>query len=334
MSKEQVNSSLFNDDPVLHATWLYYQEGKSQTEVAALMGLSRVTVVKYLQTARENGLVQINLDTNVFGSIDAALRIRDKFGLYRVIIVPDGEHAGKRTDSKLMRSRLSRAGGMYLNQVIENNDVLGVAWGRTIHEMSKTMTPNSCKNVTVIQMLGSMPSQPDLTILESSSQIAFKLSGKVASLHVPAVVSSARLAMELQAEPIIRANFEVLTHCTKAFFVVGSALDENPLIQVGVLSKKEMQNYRDAGAVGVICGRFYDKNGVPVIAEVDQRILGISLAQLRQIERKIFLAGGENGYAATLGALLGGYVTDLIVDEGTAEFLLSCELPNVDSSPF
>jgi len=328
VDRDQTNSSLFNDDPVLHATWLYYQEGKSQTEVAAIMGVSRVTVVKYLQTARENGLVHINLDVNVFGSIDAALQIRDKFDLQRVIIVPDGEHAGKRDDTKLMRTRLSRAGGMYLNQVIENGDVLGVAWGRTIHQMSKTMTPKSCKNVTVIQMLGSMPSQPDLTIIESSSQIAYKLSGRVASLHVPAVVSSARLAMELQAEPIIRSNFDVLTRCTKAFFVVGNALDENPLIRVGVLNKKEMQTYRDLGAVGVICGRFYDKEGMPVVADVDQRILGISLAQLRQIERKIFLAGGERGYDATLGALLGGYVTDLIVDEGTAEFLLACELPH------
>lgn len=83
------------------------------------------------------------------------------------------------------------------------------------------MTPKSCKNVTVIQMLGSMPSQPDLTIIESSSQIAYKLSGRIASLHVPAVVSSARLAMELQAEPIIRSNFDVLTRCTKAFFCRG-----------------------------------------------------------------------------------------------------------------
>ena len=43
----------------------------------------------------KNGLVHINLDVNVFGSIDAALQIRDKFNLQRVIIVPDGEHAGK-----------------------------------------------------------------------------------------------------------------------------------------------------------------------------------------------------------------------------------------------
>lgn len=102
------------------------RKAKARLEVAAIMGVSRVTVVKYLQTARENGLVHINLDVNVFGSIDAALQIRDKFNLQRVIIVPDGEHAGKRDDTKLMRTRLSRAGGMYLNQVIENGDVLGL----------------------------------------------------------------------------------------------------------------------------------------------------------------------------------------------------------------
>lgn len=62
---------------------------------------------------------------------------------------------------------------------------------------------------------------------------------------------------------------------------------------MGVLNKKEMQTYRDLGAVGVICGRFYDKEGMPVVADVDQRILGISLAQLRQIERKISLLVGK-----------------------------------------
>ncbi|MBA5763561.1 sugar-binding transcriptional regulator [Vibrio sp. 404] len=321
------NVSAFNSDPVLHATWLYYQEGLSQTEVAKLMGISRVTVVKYLQTAREKGLVQISLDLNTFSSIETSLLIKDKFNLERVIIVPDGEHADQREDSKLMRERLARAGGMYLNQVVEDSDVLGVAWGRTIHQMSHLMTPKSCKDVTVMQMLGSMPAQPDFTTIESSSQLAHRLSGRVISLHVPAVVSSSRLAMELQAEPIIRANFDALTRCNKALFVVGNALEENPLIRVGVLSKKEMQNYRELGAVGVICGRFYDKFGQPVVAEIDLRILGISLAQLRQVERRIFLAGGKRNYEATLGAILGGYVSDLIIDEGTAEFLATVDVP-------
>lgn len=321
------NVNSFNNDPVLHATWLYYQEGLSQTEVAKLMGISRVTVVKYLQVARQQGFVRIDLDMSAFSNIDAALKIRKKFNLNQVIIVPDGEHAQLRQDSKLMRERMARAGGAYLTQVVEDNDILGIAWGRTIHRMGELMTPKSVNNISVLQMLGSMPAQSDFTTIESSSQIAHKLSGRVMSLHVPAVVSNARIAIELQAEPIIRANLDALNKCNKAFFVVGNALDENPLIRAGVLSKEEMQTYRDLGAVGVICGRFYDKFGNPVVAELDLRILGISLAQLRQIDRRIFIAGGEQNYPATLGAILGGYVSDLIITEDTAEFLLTCEIP-------
>lgn len=316
--------SLFNNDPILYATWLYYQDGLSQNEVANIMGVSRVTVVKYLHTAREKGFVNISLDAKSFLSIEHAITIKNKFNLHNVMIVPDDEHLHDRHDSTLYRERLAKAGGMYLGQVVEDNDVLGVAWGRTIHLMGQLMAPKVLKNVTVLQMLGSMPAQPDFTTIESSSLIANKFSGRCVNLHVPAVVSSARLAMELQAEPIIRANFSSLTKCNKALFVVGSANGDNPLIRSGVLSKKEMQAYCDLGAVGVICGRFYDKDGNPLIADMDLRILGISLAQLRRVKRRIFLAGGEPNFAATLGAIRGGYVSDLVIDEMTAEFLIDC----------
>ncbi|MCE1968200.1 sugar-binding domain-containing protein, partial [Enterobacter hormaechei] len=83
--------------------------------------------------------------------------------------------------------------------------------------------------------------------------------------------------------------------------------------------------YRELGAVGVICGRFYDKEGHHITAEVDLRILGISLAQLRHIQRRIFLAAGEENFSATLGAIRGGYVSDLIIDEATANYLNQCE---------
>jgi len=318
---EKRKSSLFDNDPILYATWLYYQDGLSQTEVAHVMGISRVTVVKYLQTAREKGYVNISLDAKSFSSIELAINIKTKFNLYNVIIVPDNHYDNDASDSATRREHLARAGGMYLNQVVEDNDVLGVAWGRTIHRMGHIMAPKPSNNVTVLQMLGSMPAQPDFTTIESSSLIANKFSGSCVNLHVPAVVSSASLARELQAEPIIQANFSALNKCNKALFVVGSVLDDNPLIRSGVLSKKEMQTYRDLGAVGVICGRFYDKDGKPIAAEVDLRILGISLAQLRHIHRRIFLAAGEENFAATLGAIRGGYVSDLIIDEATANYL-------------
>ncbi|CDK64616.1 Erythritol transcriptional regulator EryD [Morganella morganii IS15] len=212
---------------------------------------------------------------------------------------------------------------MYLSQVIEDGDVLGVAWGRTIHHMAKCLTPKVIRNMTVLQMLGSVPSQPDFTTVESSSLIAGKFGGECAYLHVPAIVSSAELADALRREPIIQANFAQLDRCTKALFVAGNVTEENPLIRAGVITAEEMTDFRRKGAVGVICGRFYDQAGEPLDTHTDARILGIRLPQLRNIARRIFIATGEQNIAATRGALRGGYVSDLIVDPLIAAHLLS-----------
>lgn len=317
------NRLMFGNDPVLQAAWLYYQSGLSQTDVADAMGISRVTVVKYLQIARESGVVNISLDMSRYSRIDMALSLKKQFDLTSVLVVPDNPAPEAAADSARRRENMAQAAAVYLSQVIEDGDVLGVAWGRTIHHLAKCLMPKTVHNVTVLQMLGSVPSQPDFTTVESSSLIAGKFGGECAYLHVPAIVSSAELADALRCEPIIRANFAQLDRCTKSLFVAGNVTEENPLIRAGVITAEEMADFRSKGAVGVICGRFYDKDGTPLDTHTDARILGIRLPQLQQIARRIFIATGEQNVAATRGALLGGYVSDLIVDPVIAANLLS-----------
>lgn len=319
------NASLFDNDPVLYAAWLYYQDGLSQSEVANIMGVSRVTVVKYLHLAREKGFVNINLDSSVFSTIDYAIRIKAKFDLNNVLILPDEEKNKSQHTLNMNRERLAKAGAMYLSQIINDDDILGVAWGRTIYKLGNYLPPKSLKNITVLQMIGAVAPQPDFKTTEAAALIANKLSGCNINLHVPAVVSSARLAMELQAEPIIRRNFSALNQCNKALFVVGNTCDDNPLVTTGVLTSSEMAQYRDLGAVGVICGRFYDAQGNPLVSDIDLRIMGISLAQLRQITQRLFIAGGVENIQATIGAIKGGYATDIVIDEVTALALLELD---------
>lgn len=319
------NASLFDNDPVLYAAWLYYQDGLSQSEVANIMGVSRVTVVKYLHLAREKGFVNINLDSSVFSTIDYAIRIKAKFDLNNVLILPDEEKNKSQHTLNMNRERLAKAGAMYLSQIINDDDILGVAWGRTIYKLGNYLPPKSLKNITVLQMIGAVAPQPDFKTTEAAALIANKLSGCSINLHVPAVVPSARLAMELQAEPIIRRNFSALNQCNKALFVVGNTCDDNPLVTTGVLTSSEMAQYRDLGAVGVICGRFYDAQGNPLVSDIDLRIMGISLAQLRQITQRLFIAGGVENIQATIGAIKGGYATDIVIDEVTALALLELD---------
>lgn len=136
-------------------------------------------------------MVHISLDMARYSRIDMALSLKKKFNLTNVLVVPDSPVTEAAADSARRQENMAQAAGVYLSQVIEDGDVLGVAWGRTIHHMAKCLTPKVIRNMTVLQMLGSVPSQPDFTTVESSSLIAGKFGGECAYLHVPAIVSSA-----------------------------------------------------------------------------------------------------------------------------------------------
>ena len=75
----------------------------------------------------------------------------------------------------------------------------------------------------------------------------------------------------------------------------------------------------ELGAVGDVCLRFFDAGGSPVSSEVDRRVIGVTLDQLKHVERSVGVAGGPRKYDAIRGAVLGGWVNVLITDHVTAE---------------
>ena len=79
---------------------------------------------------------------------------------------------------------------------------------------------------------------------------------------------------------------------------------------------------RKAGAVGQICGRSFNAQGKKCLGELDDRTIGLNLAQIRKIKHKICIATGQEKVAAILGALRGKLVNVFVTDENTAASLL------------
>jgi len=92
----------------------------------------------------------------------------------------------------------------------------------------------------------------------------------------------------------------------------GNIVDEDALAVLG-----------ERGAVGDICLRFYDADGRRVESDVDRRVIGVTLEQLRGADRCVGIAGGARKFEAIRGALLGRWINVLITDLVTAERLLS-----------
>ena len=79
-----------------------------------------------------------------------------------------------------------------------------------------------------------------------------------------------------------------------------------------------MAMLHEAGAVGEISYRFYDRDGKPVETPLNDRVIGLSLEELRKTARVMALAGGESKTQAIAGALKLGVIDVLVTDKFTA----------------
>ena len=79
---------------------------------------------------------------------------------------------------------------------------------------------------------------------------------------------------------------------------------------------------RSLGAVGDIRLRFFDESGTLIDSELDQKVIGIRPEQLMSVPRRIAVVGGIRKPAALRGALLGGLVNVLIIDNVAARELI------------
>jgi DNA-binding transcriptional regulator LsrR (DeoR family) len=104
---------------------------------------------------------------------------------------------------------------------------------------------------------------------------------------------------------------------------IGTVQDNaSSFLRVGLLSRSDLSKLRSEGIVGEMCGRFFDIEGHCTGFEINKRIIGIELEDLRRIPQSFAVAHGLLKVEAILGALRGHYVKVLGTDDRTAQALL------------
>src|SRR5215510_4630065 len=78
----------FAGDPIVWAAWLYYEERMTQEEVAERLGVSRASVVNFLQEARDRGVVTIAVAPEHLRNVRAARELSKRFGLTSCVVIP------------------------------------------------------------------------------------------------------------------------------------------------------------------------------------------------------------------------------------------------------
>lgn len=303
---------------VIKICYLYYKEGKTQEEISSIFGVSRFKIIRLLKEAKKSGLVTVHINDPIEKLTETEVELAKKLGLKESVVVRIKEFSDK---SAL--EQVGEAGAQYLSSIIFSYRVLGVSWGRTVYHVVKNVKPTEVKNLTVVQISGGLGTieGTDTNIL--TMILSQRFGGKAYVIQAPVIVENQAIRDVLLKERRINEVLAIAKQADVVILGIGISGEEGGLWRAGFLGNRDYDNLKRAGAVGAICGRFYNINGEQCLNDLDDRIIGLTLDELKGIEHKIGIAIGPEKFNAILGALRGGLLDVLITDENTAENLLS-----------
>ena len=128
----------------------------------------------------------------------------------------------------------------------------------------------------------------------------------------------------LLAHQHIRLVWRLFDTLTIAFVGIGT-LTESVFVEQDIFSPAELDHLRQRGAVGEICGRFFDRDGRECATEYRARVLSIDLDALRRRPDVVGVTNGPRRTAAVRAALRGGLITSLVIDDVGAAAVLAAD---------
>ncbi|WP_119066288.1 sugar-binding transcriptional regulator [Aggregatilinea lenta] len=299
---------------------LYYEQNLTQQEISERLRLSRPKVSRLIQQAHKEGIVQITVMSPPGSYADLEQQLEEKYGLQEVVLIDIESDASQDAVSR----RIGIAAADYLQQTIQDADVIGIFWGVTLNSMINALQRCEACNVHVVQMVGGLgPPEAEEHATGLCRRMAQMLNGKLTLLPAPGLVDNAHVKEVLLSDSYVRNAFQMFSRISIAFLGIGAASPTSWIMRNDVLTAEELNALRAQGAVGETALRFFDAQGQPVDAPLNDRILGITLEQLKQIDRVVGMVGGPEKVDVVRAALRGHLIDVLITDHRSAQSLLN-----------
>lgn len=306
---------------VSRVAYLYYIRKQRQSAIARQLDISQATVSRILKRAEEEGIVRttVSMPTGVYAQLEDDLC--SQYGLKVAIVV----HCDDESDDAIFH-HIGSAAAYYVETTLGQNEIIGVSsWSSSLLAMVDAMQPlTKPSGAKVVQILGGVGNpSAEVYATRITERFAGLVQGEAVYLPVPGVVGSCEVRDELMDGPFVREAVALFSQVTLALVGIGSVEPSKLLASSGnVFSIEELAMLKASGAVGDICLRFFGRDGQPVITPLNDRVISMSLEQLRKVKRSVGVAGGRRKTEAIRGALKGGWVNILITDHLTARRLL------------
>lgn len=312
MLDANMDGSVARDDEHLLArvAWYYYHDGLTQNVIGEKLGLSRIKVSRILDAGQRSGLLQVKVNSNLQNSLGLESELASRFELEEARVIPGMEGVAP-------SHRLAQAAAQFLMQRLPSKSLLAVGWGEMVS--------------AAIQRLGHLANEREFDFVSMTGGVqsyvdgmrAVGLDRKAYLVPAPLICNLPETAALLLKESSVRTVLNMSLNADYALVGIGALDDKASVVRAGCVHPADLPAMRRLGAVGDVLCRFIDADGQEVPLPIHERVVGLSLAQLRTTTRLIAAAAGAEKVEAIRAALAGNFIKIFITDEPTAEALLA-----------
>lgn len=311
------DSAAANELLAVRAAELYYEENKTQDEIGAILRVTRWKVGRLLQQARDRGIIRIEIVHPRARRLALERELTARFGLRDAIVVPAP------TEDRELQARVAEAAADFLVSLRPIPRLLGVSWGRTLHQVAETLPEGWSTGVNVVQINGgvSLSKRPG-TAASTAVIIAQKAGGEATLLPTPAILERLDTKRAIEGDRTVGGVIARARGAAAYLYSAGVADTTSVHVDSGYLSAEEMEGLVARGAVGDVIGRYITADGEIADPELDARTLGLTLDELRGATTSILVIGGEAKHPIAHAIVRHGLCSVLVTDEHTARALL------------
>ncbi|MDO4499756.1 MAG: sugar-binding domain-containing protein [Erysipelotrichaceae bacterium] len=290
---------------------LYYEQGLTQQDISNRLFISRSSVSRLIKEARETGVVEITIHYPYDRMRILEYEFQNRFHLDDIRI-SDSENMDEDEDF----SAVTKMGASYVNSLLRDDMVLGVTWGKSVSATLKELKPvNYLPRLNVVQMAGSVDaSNPSIDGPDIVHSVANKYGSKYRYIPVPLAVENKLIRDSLLNNVNVKETLQLAENANVMVTGIYGISEWSSF-----LKKEEVKYLKDHGAVGHICGHYYDADGklleMPVL---DDRTICAGNKIFSDILFRLGIAANPNKATAVLAALRGGLVNALVTNTSTA----------------
>lgn len=294
---------------------MYYLEHMTQEEIAKITNYSRANISRILSRCLQDGTAEIKIHDRMSRMPEAASRIKRKWQLDGVYIAPTS------ADDDRTKRNIGEFAAEQLMQNLKDGMFVGTTSGRSSYYTARSIVNEDSVRANVVQLIGDIKGMftPD-SGQGLAAAFSQRLGGNCFVLQAPAFVKNTATKNALLSSNIISSCYAKYPNIDVALLEIElPQLLRHTLPVQSWMSQPDMVQLNEVGAVSAICGRYFDADGYPCNANINERVIGIDLNDLKRIPKKIGLAIGSNLAAAVESCLRARLLNILIIDEALAK---------------